>query len=1190
MSFCKKLSFRLSNPPFLSDNDKITESLIEEHSISQDSINTDANFFNTVCYGRSNHLYLNELNDSASRNLSYIQKPFLEIYKRMEGKAEIGRMASERQEENVEVKQKGNYLLGKTLGEGAFGLVKCGTHITTGEKVAVKILDKTRMKEEEDDFNRVKKEINILKKLRHKNVIQLYEIIESQNKLYLVIELCEGKELFDYIVDNQKLSEAEACKLFQDLIDGVEYLHSQNIVHRDLKPENLLLDSERNLKITDFGLSTVYSNENLLTTPCGTPSYAPPEMLKGEEYHGLLSDIWSCGVILFAMLCGYLPFSESNEDINCRNIIEGNFEIPDYLSPGVVDLLANVLKIDPVERYDIQQVRQHTWFNLIAPQTCPGIVLEYHKIPIDKTLFSEILKEHFSIDNAKVISMCFESNKLIMSPDLQKEEQLDYEKICDLKNKIESNKFDNFTAIYYLTLKKQVKDGYNSISDLRSQEYINYINSTYCIKDEFLAEINKADKNESINGIPGNEAENAITQNYQNEMEMVCENESEYIYKDSARHRKSYFSTENLTHIKPPRESILSNRNRQIDAQINSLAGGSEGTLQEHIFVNTFEHNLETDRANEVYPDPEDNRYSVFSRGTLSGKINPCKHSDLGNHSTLPPFNHPRDSSKTEAKSSSSTTTAMKEDPRKLNAKLNKKAEPHKSNYLTTSKKNNDNKVKLVFNDHSQVKQLERKTNHTKQARHNKFTVQQTSSKNNNAQKYIEEDLYRLESVEKSPFKNRLKLKSDKGKYSAYIALDDAFPIGDKSRLAVNHSCSTNSKVKIGNSSSNTPILHVTRPKNGKYTKTITNQKKNACSFESDSQAKKYCRLAPNTTKSHCCRVNSVGTKQMSVSKCYPNEEIIRSSDCTIGESNKEFEKVSDQLGVSYVLCPYTTKRIQSNKFDLHSRKNKNKSLNFDDSNNMIKLTQYKPLETKDFKLSSKSKVGSSKIILQRSNEALPDLIMINPNAAPFLLNKFDSKKKVTSNAKKIKPKSMSLETVADLDCIVSQKLSLITFKFEDTLKVKRVTFVKLADYRYKCSKSGICFNCEILKLDQGNDSLLNTPLSHKKMLCILNTSNESFSGICNIDLDAKASHGIISNDYLEYGIKESEFTVPAKLGSEVEINRTNALDISNSLARSSQETASEAFSIFYLQFKYYSGDSAGYKQLMKGVLDLFNK
>ncbi len=345
-------------------------------------------------------------------------------------------------------KQKGPYLMGETIGEGAFAKVKVAVHIQTNEKVAIKILDKEKTLKEEDDINRVQKEIDILKKLKHKNIIQLYEIMESKKNLYIVMEYCEGKELFEYIVKRKKLSEIEACKFFQEMMDALEYLHENNITHRDLKPENLLLDYKRSIKISDFGLSTIKNSEHsLLGTPCGTPNYAPPEMLRGDEYNGLFSDIWSCGIILYAMLCGYLPFSESKEQIIYQKIIDHQYEYPNFLSKLAVDLLKNILKVDPNERLNIIQIKKHPWFHLNQAMLRPGICIGKMDIPIDEKI-------------------------------LKKVENLGFDKLLCKQNLL-NNKFDSLTTIYYLCLKKFIKEGGKSISDLHSNEYMNYMKKQY---------------------------------------------------------------------------------------------------------------------------------------------------------------------------------------------------------------------------------------------------------------------------------------------------------------------------------------------------------------------------------------------------------------------------------------------------------------------------------------------------------------------------------------------------------------------------------------------------------------------------------------------------------------------------------------------------------------------------------------
>ena len=354
--------------------------------------------------------------------------------------------------------RKGNYYLEETIGEGAFAKVKLAIHIPTGEKVAIKILNKEHLFEEASEFNdinKIRKEINILKRIRHKNIIQLYEIMESKSHLYIVMEYCENKELFDYIVYKKYLKEKEACRFFQQIIDGVEYLHLSNITHRDLKPENLLLDKNNRIKISDFGLSYLSDNiDTFLETPCGTPSYAPPEMLRGEKYNGVYSDIWSCGIILYTMLVGNLPCAESKEELIYDNILQHNYYFPDNISEDAIDLIENMLKINPKERFNFEQIKSHPWFNLVKPKLKPGIVYGVHKIPIDNNILNIVEKKY------------------------------GYDKEKCLKSIINYN-FDENCSIYYLTLKQIIKEKKESISDLFSNEYIKYLkNGQNWIKTE----------------------------------------------------------------------------------------------------------------------------------------------------------------------------------------------------------------------------------------------------------------------------------------------------------------------------------------------------------------------------------------------------------------------------------------------------------------------------------------------------------------------------------------------------------------------------------------------------------------------------------------------------------------------------------------------------------------------------------
>ena len=367
----------------------------------------------------------------------------------------------------------GDYLLNEEIGSGGFAKVVQGIHIPTGEKVAVKIMDKAQIFSEPLNLNRIQREIAILKIVRHRNIIKLYELMETPNKIYLVMEYCNGGELFDYIVSKQHLTERQACRFFQEIINSVEYLHSLNIVHRDLKPENLLLDKINNkitLKLIDFGISNCYSPEKLLTTPCGTASYAPPEMHRGEEYYGLLSDVWSAGVVLYAMVFGYLPFCEDDEDTNINNIIEGNYEIPEEASPELADLLLHLLDINPLTRYDLEQIKQHPWFNIVKPyKYIPGVIEGYHRIPLDM----------------KIVEAC---------------EQYGYDKEKVIES-VEKCKYNRNSSVYYIILSKMKREGYHSISDLYSDEFLKYIRNPKNIiykSEEDINDFNEDNNNNDI--------------------------------------------------------------------------------------------------------------------------------------------------------------------------------------------------------------------------------------------------------------------------------------------------------------------------------------------------------------------------------------------------------------------------------------------------------------------------------------------------------------------------------------------------------------------------------------------------------------------------------------------------------------------------------------------------------------------
>ncbi|URE18815.1 SNF1-related protein kinase [Musa troglodytarum] len=292
----------------------------------------------------------------------------------------------------------------QTLGIGSFGKVKIADHLLTGHKVAIKILNRRKIKNMEME-EKVRREIKILRLFMHPHIIRLYEVIETQSDIYVVMEYVKSGELFDYIVEKGRLQEDEARRFFQQIISGVEYCHRNMVVHRDLKPENLLLDSKCDVKIADFGLSNVMRDGHFLKTSCGSPNYAAPEVISGKLYAGPEVDVWSCGVILYALLCGTLPFDDENIPNLFKKIKGGIYTLPSHLSALARDLIPRMLIVDPMKRITIREIREHPWFQTRLPRYLavppPDTMQQAKKIEED------ILQE--------VIRMGFDKNQLVES-------------------------------------------------------------------------------------------------------------------------------------------------------------------------------------------------------------------------------------------------------------------------------------------------------------------------------------------------------------------------------------------------------------------------------------------------------------------------------------------------------------------------------------------------------------------------------------------------------------------------------------------------------------------------------------------------------------------------------------------------------------------------------------------------------
>ena len=340
-----------------------------------------------------------------------------------------------------------NYVIEMIIDKNDYSKVVLGKHIITGEKVAIKILNKKLFKNNILTLKRIKKEIQILKIVKHENIINLLEKIENKDAIYLVTEYYPN-DLLTIVEKNthKKLSEGKALYYFFQYINGLHYLHENNICHRNIRPDNILLDENNSkLKIIDFGLSTLYFKNELLNSPVGSILYAPPEMHLSEKYSGELADIWNAGLVLYFMVCGYLPFSEEDEEKNINHIITGFYEIPPDISNFCAEIIRSCLQVNPNKRINLEKLGEFINYS-------KGLIVGINIIPIDEKVIFECKKYLGYFNNN--------------------------EKIEEIKESVKNNKCDEFSALYYLVMKKMVRNGYESISDLSSNKFKNYINDT----------------------------------------------------------------------------------------------------------------------------------------------------------------------------------------------------------------------------------------------------------------------------------------------------------------------------------------------------------------------------------------------------------------------------------------------------------------------------------------------------------------------------------------------------------------------------------------------------------------------------------------------------------------------------------------------------------------------------------------
>ncbi|XP_054594366.2 SNF-related serine/threonine-protein kinase [Nothobranchius furzeri] len=326
----------------------------------------------------------------------------------------------------------GLYDLDKTLGRGHFAVVKLARHVFTGEKVAVKVIDKTKL--DTVATGHLFQEVRCMKLVQHPNIVRLYEVIDTQTKLYLILELGDGGDMFDYIMKHEQgLNEELAKKYFAQIVHAISYCHRLHVVHRDLKPENVVFFEKQGLvKLTDFGFSNKFQPGKKLTTSCGSLAYSAPEILLGDEYDAPAVDIWSLGVILFMLVCGQPPFQEANDSETLTMIMDCKYTVPAHVSRACKDLIDQMLQRDPKRRASLEEIENHTWLQGVDPSPAT----KYSTPLVSHKHLSE--EEHNSIIQRMVLGDIADREAIVEA--------------------LETNKYNHITATYYLLAERILRE------------------------------------------------------------------------------------------------------------------------------------------------------------------------------------------------------------------------------------------------------------------------------------------------------------------------------------------------------------------------------------------------------------------------------------------------------------------------------------------------------------------------------------------------------------------------------------------------------------------------------------------------------------------------------------------------------------------------------------------------------------
>jgi len=342
----------------------------------------------------------------------------------------------------------GPYQLHNVLGKGQTGVVKLGIHNVTQKKVAVKIVDKAKI--QPNVLAKVEREITIMKLIEHHNVLKLYDVYESKKNLFLVLEYVGGGELFEYLVKKGRLPLSEAKRCFRQIVSAVHYCHEHLICHRDLKPENLLLDEKKNIKIADFGMASVQVENGMLETSCGSPHYACPEVVRGIRYDGRKADTWSCGVILYALVVGCLPFDDDNLRVLLEKVKRGVFSMPAFVPVDCVELITRMIRVNPEERYTLAEVKKHKFFTKNAgdsPELPLRPVIQFKDLSIEGDLDEDVINSMTSLG-------CFRDRQKLIKKLVTTEkntEQVIYFLLLDRKVRVPAKKDDESSLLHVHT-------------------------------------------------------------------------------------------------------------------------------------------------------------------------------------------------------------------------------------------------------------------------------------------------------------------------------------------------------------------------------------------------------------------------------------------------------------------------------------------------------------------------------------------------------------------------------------------------------------------------------------------------------------------------------------------------------------------------------------------------------------------